>query len=308
MLRTTFWFMLLCLAVLIWSGVGYLYAQSGIVVKSLEESIEDLQKEQYRIKTEEVYGSVDERERVKVTDEYPWSTIVALGGSTCCDQHNNCGPCCSGSVVDTHHILTAAHCLYGCLDGMNCHGDDKLGWKKRNFVVTPGQSAGLKPFGTLKASAACIPDEFTKITPEQWRNSRREHDPWDIAMLILDASIIEKTGSLGLKGVTLQPGMAVTLASYPKDKKPRGTLWVTDCWIHTVEGDLITHTCDSAGGSSGSPLYVYFEDNTRYVVGVHVGSGSFGRIVLPNRAVRINKAKRDFIRACKKAGLNHVMD
>lgn len=220
----------------------------------------------------------------------------------------------TGLLIGPRHVLTSAHSLY--LDG---HG------RPSSVYVAPGRSGRDDPFGRIKAVARLVPGRAL-----EGPGLVREHD---YGMVILDRDIAGTrhdalggrpfghwgSSTLG-EGTVLRAldrafltGKPVNTSGYPGDRcgsdpldldDPRAACdtrdQATTQWRHSgaVSWDtstrLFCHTADTARGQSGSPVWIFFRDGRRFLVGVHVDAGCFVRdaqrrpISRLNRAVHIN--------------------
>lgn len=284
------WLVSLSVAVFVTWGVGSLHAEGNhvIVIRDSNGEIEERETSipiigRKEKKLETITAPADNRVQVHNTAEYPWSAMVAIE-----TRNRNRSYHCSGSFIGPGHVLTAAHCVY-CSSEEARKGECQEGWLGDKFIVTPGRSGNVKPFGSFIPSKVCVAKEWTD----------KEAVAWDIALFILEEPVgKEKTGVLGLK-LKVWEGMEVNFASYPEDAKPPNTLWRDDgsCKVAEVTSDLISHTCDTVKGSSGAPIYAYYADGQkRYVVAVHTGPK---QPPWSNRAVRINETKLKFFDKCQ---------
>ena len=230
-----------------------------IVYGDQEESPYGWQKQARTGLRKETVIKADSRVRVFDTSTYPHSAIVQVGDF------------CSGAVIGEHHVLTAGHCLYNPRTGK---------WDKSAFTVTPGKSGSQRPFGTFRAQKACVPTAW----------SRRSNDAYDLAILTFERPIGNFTGWFGTWGNKNAERSKVNIASYPGDKAG-DKQWQQYCKSR-ASSSFLYHQCDTHGGSSGAPVYLFYQDKgERYIIGVHEG----GHSRRENRAVRLSGGAWDFV-------------
>jgi glutamyl endopeptidase len=200
----------------------------------------------------------DERVRVTATGDYPYRAIgsIAIG--------------CTGTLVGPHHVLTAGHCVYNV---------DNNKWYKR-IEFSPGRNGDQFPYGTVGWKKALAVNGWTENHDERF----------DYAMIILDHDVGNQTGWLGFAYQEPMPPYLININGYPGDK-PEGTMWHAECPIGEVRAEKIYYPCDTAGGMSGSSIYVYDKGkDSRTVYGVHA-YGANDR----NSGTRIDQAKYEVI-------------
>jgi len=180
---------------------------------------------------------------------------------------------CTGSVVGSNFVLTAAHCIYD--------------YPKRQFLnvktfspgrFNDGQGNGpqntIEPFGKFLVDSWMVYDEYVKY-------GSANHDIAMIKVKPINGKSIQATvGSL----VMVNPKQGIDeeradIVGYPSDT-PSGTMWASgipcDDWKYSTSGDKsfrIYHKCDTAGGQSGSPMMDIF-DATVFGVHTHGDTGN----------------------------------
>ena len=103
-----------------------------------------------------VFGG-DERQKVQDTNIFPWNGVVQIQ-YTVLDQNNQLAKgLCSGTFINAHTVLTAAHCLYS---------KDFNHWDS-TVTLRPGVKAGIIPtYGEYTISPAApqlrVPPEYVE--------------------------------------------------------------------------------------------------------------------------------------------------
>jgi len=190
---------------------------------------------------------------------YPYRTATKLW----LEGADNSYGACSGAVVGSHHVLTAAHCIW----------DDEAGRFVEEVEVVPAYSEGEAPYGSAYGTNIHAYRGWTD--DEDWE--------YDLALVVLDRSIGDVLGYLGLSSSSPGGlvGLDMNMLHYPAEVWADGErLYHGYDTVVDTNGDTVLHELDSARGSSGGNLYLY-DGSDRSVMAVHSysspddGSGAY---------------------------------
>ncbi len=222
-------------------------------------------------------GIIGEDDRVRL-DEHgpPWDAVgqVNVASLRIIGQ-------CTGTLVATNLVLTAAHCVINPIT-------------KKPFLFSDIHFiAGVRGAENKgHATAQCLhflanyqyvaPEKLTPTMPAQ--KVPVEFFTNDVVVIVLNNKIEVDPAPLDER-VIPQPGLRLTHVAYPADH--RFVPWVHfDCHLlrSDLEAGMWLNDCDTHRGSSGGPLFAK-EDGKYKVAAIMLGRG--GRIF--NRAMPISK-------------------
>ena len=181
-------------------------------------------------------------ERFPIGDEnstFPFSAIVNLRFKR---LDTNTGTWCTGWLVGSSSVITAAHCLYDAVQ----HPSAPMSGMMTAYPGLNYLSSNPIPFGSCT--------EFQRWLPYEWIYNAQP-SIWDYGVVRLNCTIGESAGLFGFREVT-QIDRFLELAGYPSDKDGTGhELWSGYGYVTGLEPRLIYYTNDTYGGQSGAPVW-----------------------------------------------------
>jgi len=212
----------------------------------------------------EVVIGKDDRVRIQNTTDIPWRRICALRITF----PSNAVYRGTGFLIGPRSLATAGHCVYLHNQG---------GWARKVEVI-PGANGPARPFGTAEST------QLRSVAG--WVNAKKPESDYGCIVLPQGSFNGRNLGSFGFGALTPQDLVAkpAVLAGYHGDK-PFAELWGMARKIKTVSPFTLAYDIDTAGGGSGSPVYIKRGDGGRTVVGIHNYGAATG-----NSATRVTPA------------------
>lgn len=216
-----------------------------------------------QLETLEVVIGKDDRVQITNTKAVPWKRICHLK----IQAANGKSYLGTGFFIGPRTIITAGHCVY-------IHGQG--GWA-RSIVVTPARNGADAPFKSFTATS------FRSV--KGWVNNKSRNYDYGAIILPSNVTVPKEIGAFGFGTFSNQElkGKRLNTAGYPGDK-PAGTMWFHGRTAKMILPRTITYDIDTAGGQSGSAVWVRRSDGQRIVVGIHTNGAASG-----NSATRITK-------------------
>ncbi len=244
-----------------------------VLVDEEMEALQECRPEEWP--AESVCGR-DGRVRIRTTTRIPWRWSCQL----IITSKNGGRGRCTGWFIGPRTVITAGHCLYS-------HGAG--GWA-RSIEVIPGMDANRRPYGSM------VSRSFRSV--RGWVNGRKPE--YDYGAIILPRCNFKRLGYFGFASLSKNTlkNLLVNNAGYAGDK-PFGTLWYNAGRINRVTSRRLYYMIDTAGGHSGSCVWLLKRVGgrwQRYGVGVHGYGGC------PNKSVRIVKPVFDNMKRWKNQG------
>lgn len=197
---------------------------------------------------ESVCGN-DDRALIGNTTVQPWKFI--------CKLHIDNRWVASGFFIGPKCVITNGHVVF-----------PNKAWAKE-ITVVPGQNGNTAPFGLQKSG------RFFSVNG--WTNSQNPDYDYGAVILPDDTLYRRIQGFFGYQ--ILNSSQLLNNSGYPGDK-PNGTQWFNAGAITQLGDRRFFYMLDTAGGQSGSPVFIR-SGSSATAVGVHAYGGC------PNSAVRL---------------------
>jgi V8-like Glu-specific endopeptidase len=209
---------------------------------------------------------VDTRSLLTPTTSYPWRTVSQISYSGVLSD-------CTATMIGPRHLITAAHCIV-----------DKGTSNFLTLYVAPGRDGNFNlPFDSSMISTSLPSNiEAWYFAPAEWIDPNTTKDQqWDWGLIVTPKRLGDRTGWMGYVANSFSTLDAATLYNrgYPScnwDEPNRPA----NCQIDRMYGDsgecdlgavyypgsdgwnrVISHSCDTSAGHSGSALYHYAYDS-----------------------------------------------
>ena len=199
---------------------------------------------------------------------YPWSAIGKL--------YNISGSACSGVVIASNQILTAAHCLFN--------------YRTRRFTA-PAFLHFLVGYRTGHYRAEAHVQSY-EIGPgfDPLRYAQTTASDW--AVLTLTKDLPPRIARLRLSSVISARGTRAAIAGYPQDRAHALTA-DRNCELREAidGGRLFLHTCRGISGYSGAPILVSGGGHDVEIAGIQIASirrdGLEQMIAVPAQSIQL---------------------
>jgi len=220
-----------------------------------------------------ILGPVDRRTEISDPTSYPWRLICSLE-ITASDGEVYLG---TGWIAGPKLIITAGHCVY--------ERRSMKGWAQ-SIKIYPGRTEDTPP------EEAIIATEFH--APHGWLDNEDENE--DYGAIILQDDISSSLGYFSAASFDENYLLEslVNISGYPGSRAGEVQLHHANR-ILDVSATKIYYDIDTEGGQSGSPIWIY-KDNEQLPIVIGIHSNGAGKATLGNSGVRITQKIVKFIK------------
>ena len=160
------------------------------------------------------------------------------------------GGMCSGVLIEPDLVLTAAHCLFGEVEGKPVTAED-IHFRTGAYPAHPSQP---------RRGVAFVRHPLFLLARRAGQNER----PYDVGLLRLESPVPpEVARPLAVRDIPVVRGETLLLASFPRGQGERAR--ERRCPVLAAETGLLLVECVVVSGESGSP--VLWHDGESWVVG-----------------------------------------
>eukprot|EP01025_Chloroclados_australasicus_P034677 TRINITY_DN3541_c0_g1_i5.p3 TRINITY_DN3541_c0_g1~~TRINITY_DN3541_c0_g1_i5.p3 ORF type:complete len:357 (-),score=26.66 TRINITY_DN3541_c0_g1_i5:1024-2094(-) len=205
----------------------------------------------------------DDRAIIQNTYEFPYSAVGRLIFR--CDGRLFA---CTGTLIGPATVLTSAHCIFHIDLDVLCY----------DFQFSPGKQRDYEPYGTVKATAVYLPDEFLET----------ESLNYDYGVVILEQDIGFESGWMAFGYNCIETVQDLVTAGYPRDKDAyNSVMYSAECNEQSIDAcpctpsqfgicvqtpplsNTFRHTCDTFAGQSGSAMWTYLTPDVPIIRAIH---------------------------------------
>ena len=191
-----------------------------------------------------IFGSDDRQILRSERETYPYRTVVYLEMTFPAGNYRG-----TGFMIGPHYVLTCGHCVY----------DSSLGGWATSIKVSPARSRNLYPYGsTYSTWLSCM---------SEWYYN---HD-WtcDLGLIKTSTDIGNTTGWLGYHTPT--DAECSNYAWYIGYGQGTDYMYEATGYLQgtAYNGDSLKYRIDTLPGSSGSPVFIWYNNSNAYFIGVN---------------------------------------
>lgn len=187
----------------------------------------------------------DSRIKINDTSIFPYSACVDIICKYYFQNGTVYNVCGSGNVIGDYTILTAAHVVYNKTNG----------WPDEIIIKPSYNGVNYDTTYTYMVDKIIIYPRY---------DMEIQDEPYDIALLRLNAPVGEVTGTFGYSVANVSAGDRLTITGYPIDKEDKG-LYSASGPVTDIISNVLFYDIDTSHGQSGSGVY----DSSYNIVAVH---------------------------------------